>query len=75
MSIDHTSSKRKARPLWQTVLATLARNRFMATTQELAEFVQGWALNVAQIEPDFETRIEIRARTEAFQADATDRDK
>ncbi len=57
---------RLAPPIWKIELTTPARNRFMAVTRELAEFIQGWALQTELIELDFEKRLEVRGRTHTF---------
>ena len=64
--MDENKPTRRARPLWQIELTTPARNRYMAVTSELVEFLQGWAMQTSLIDVDFEERIELRGRTRPF---------
>jgi len=57
---------RRAEPLWWLTLTTPTRDRFMAVTPQLAEFMQGWAMQADGIELDFDHRLEIRGRARPF---------
>ena len=64
--IRKRTGPRRSRPSWLTKLATPARVRFMNVTPRLVEFTQGLALQMTQLDLDFEERVEIRGRTRPF---------
>jgi hypothetical protein len=57
---------RIAEPIWWLTLTTPTRDRFMAGTPKLAEFMQGWAMQANEVVLDFENRLEVRGRARPF---------
>jgi hypothetical protein len=57
---------RVAAPLWMFELTTPARDRYMAVTDRLTEFMQGWAAQTSEVELDTEQKFEVYGRARPF---------